>query len=245
MKFRGLLACQTNKLVYINMPKSACTTIKNIMHFADTGEWLEDPYLVHRGGSSLMQPKNNLRKFNRMARTGDRYCFTFLRAPDRRVYSCFMEKFCGKQRPGYMAVRDQFAAEYGLNFQIDPAEDVDNHRKNFLGFLQFVGKNLAERGKVRGRGHWQRQSSVVRRNRKMPPVFIGLVENLKPHINHVLKESGVGLTLDTIPQFNETAGRSVRFDQIDNDEVQALVGEIYAKDLELYETVKQKTRHIV
>ena len=46
------------KLLYLNMPKSACTTIKNSLYFMESGVWLEDPLTVH----ALNEP---LEKFER------------------------------------------------------------------------------------------------------------------------------------------------------------------------------------
>ena len=47
-KPRGFVAVESLPILYVNMPKSGCTTIKNILHRIDSGGFLADPLTVHR-----------------------------------------------------------------------------------------------------------------------------------------------------------------------------------------------------
>ena len=44
---RGLIAVPSLPVVYVNMPKSGCTTIKNILHRLDSGAFLAEPLTIH------------------------------------------------------------------------------------------------------------------------------------------------------------------------------------------------------
>ncbi len=45
---RLFVAVQNLPLIYVNMPKSGCTTIKNLLHRIDRGTFLADPLTIHR-----------------------------------------------------------------------------------------------------------------------------------------------------------------------------------------------------
>ena len=87
----GFWASATVPLVYVNMPKSGCTTIKNLLHRIDSGAFLDDPLTIH-GRPELMvhsnaQPEEIERRLKTRPRSSPS-CATRC----KRAYSCFNEK---------------------------------------------------------------------------------------------------------------------------------------------------------
>lgn len=236
------IASRKHRLIYFNIPKSACTTVKNIMYFLDSGAWYHTPTKIHLESDVLMKSMHEKTEFKKLVKTRDNFVFTFIRQPDRRLYSCFTEKI-HSEIPDYVRVRERIAREFRLRFDRNPQDDVKNHRKNFLAFIEFVAKNLASDESVRGRGHWQRQSTLIEDGHH-PVQFIGLVESIKEHMNYVLKQAGLEEVLDSIPRFNEFDDKTVKFDAINDEEVKAAIYNTFKVDFDLYKSVAENTKHI-
>lgn len=239
-------SCKSSPLVYLNMPKSGCTTIRNIMFFLDNNKWLKNPLRIHHNSKALLGGKTHPQEIQKILNSGDSFNFTFIRKPDKRIYSCFLEKICQNSSEQYIAVRNRIADAYGLRFDEKPELDLLNHRRNFLAFLDFVDKNLAGSEKIRGRGHWQRQSTIIDvRETRYPLHFVGLVERMTPHFNHVLREARINVVLSNVPQFNESTVKSAKYEDIADDEVRNAVKAVFRSDFSLYEDVENRTRHIM
>jgi sulfotransferase famil protein len=240
----GLFACRTNGLVYLNIPKSACTTIRNIMYYLDSGSYLEDPLAIHVNRQTLLRALEDREEVLRRLE-GHHLTFTFLRNPGRRIYSCFVDKIHNVDRRYFGRIREYLIKYYGLKF--DDAESVrlDVHRKNFAGFLRFIGDNLSGKTDIRKNYHWQLQQRIIAfGTRDVPLDFIGLVEKLPLHFKRVLKRAKVDLDIGAIPKFNESTEINISLDEIANDEINNLMGKIYEPDFKLYERIKGRTIHL-
>ena len=77
-RLSGFWAAATAPLVYVNMPKSGCTTIKNLLYRIDSGSFLDDPLTIH-GRPELMVHCEGAARGDRAA-AEDRHCL-HLRAP--------------------------------------------------------------------------------------------------------------------------------------------------------------------
>jgi hypothetical protein len=237
----GLFACRTNGLVYLNIPKSACTTIRNVMYYLDSGIFLEDPLAIHANRQTLLRADQDREEFLRRL-AGHHLTFTFVRNPGKRVYSCFVDKIHNVDKHSFGKIREYLIKNYGLKF--DDAEPIrlDVHRKNFSGFLRFICDNLSGKTDVRKDYHWQLQRKVIAfGTRDVRLDFIGLVEKLPLHFKHVLEKADVDMDIGAIPRFNESAAIDISLEQVANDEINNRIGEIYESDFKLYERIKRKT----
>ena len=86
----GFWASATAPLVYANMPKSGCTTIKNLLYRIDSGAFLDDPLTIHGRPELMVHWKAQPEAIERRLKTD--LVFTFVRHPLKRAYSCFNEK---------------------------------------------------------------------------------------------------------------------------------------------------------
>ena len=240
----GLFACRTNRLVYLNIPKSACTTIRNIMHYLDSGSYLEDPLAIHHNRQTLLRAVEDREEVLRRL-AGRHLTFTFVRNPGRRIYSCFVDKIQNVDRRFYGRIRECLVKNYGLNFDDAQSARLDVQRKNFAGFLRFIGDNLSGKTDIRKNYHWQLQHQIIAfATRDIPLDFIGLVEKLPLHFKRVLKRAKVDLDIGAIPKFNDSKEINISLEEMANDEINNMIGGIYEPDFKLYERIKRKTLHL-
>ena len=90
-----LIATSALPLAYLNMPKAACSTIKNILYYLETGSWFSDPLGIHRHiqqGSTLLRGSALARHLDQNTLQRPYITFTFVRHPGKRAYSGFINK---------------------------------------------------------------------------------------------------------------------------------------------------------
>lgn len=231
----SFFACRTNGLVYLNIPKSACTTTRNIMYFLDNGKYLEDPLSIHQNKESLVRADIDREKLLRTL-IGKHCTFTFIREPGKRVYSCFVDKIHNVDAYSFSSVRQILISDYGLKFSDDKNIDLTNHRENFVKFLHFVRDNLGGKTKVRKDYHWQTQKKIITHaTRDVHLDFIGSVDNYKEHFERVMWKAGVKKKLEDVPRFNESTSIEVALNDIITPEITTLLENIYEKDYILHE----------
>jgi len=89
----GAFCTRKHALAYLTLPKSACTTIKNILYFLDNGEYYRDPVSIHGDGIALLKWNSPIRINIEAAIRNRKVVFTFVREPFSRAYSAFNESF--------------------------------------------------------------------------------------------------------------------------------------------------------
>ena len=221
-----LIASAKTKIVYLNMPKSGCTSIKNWIYWLDYGQWPSDPLSVHWTQSRLfLIYDDHPEKFR--GRRAD-FTFTFVRHPLRRAYATFIDKFAysNERGPYWKQAQEILRSRHGVK----RAESVDPawHSVSFVKFLEFVEETKTGRSSFVYDKHWAEQSRIIAhaaRVRKMD--FVGKLENLQTDFLGVAARAGV----ETIPpRLNERAQVAPSFAEVVNDDIRALGGRIYAKD---------------
>jgi hypothetical protein len=237
----GWFACRNHPIAYLNVPKSACTTIRNVMFFLDRGKYLDDPLQIHFRPQALIRGDIEREELLRRL-VGKRFTFTFIREPAKRVYSCFVDKIYNVDKYSFVEMRKLIVKSHGLKFSSPAEEDIDEHRENFKKFLLFVIDNLAGKTEIRKDHHWLPQSNLIKHcTRDVPLDFVGIVESFADHFQYVLESAGITKTLGTVPKFNESAAISVSLADIMDAEIRELVDRIYQTDYELYNDTKART----
>lgn len=213
-------------IVYVNMPKSGCTTIKNVLHRLNTGQFLDDPLTIHARKDLFLRAPDDADEIGR--RLQDCLVFTFVRHPLKRAYSCFNEKIHFTSKYGFGKVRDCCVADYGARF-VD-APEIELHRQNFKAFLRFATDSMEGRNGWRRDPHWCPQSRALNRVRRWRMVdFVGRVERFDEHLKAILNLAGIAYDFET-PRMNEGPKPPYAYDSIVDDEVLSLGEALYQSD---------------
>ena len=210
--------CHSNRLVYLNMPKSACTTIRNVMHFLDHGVWPDDPFFVHY--PSLIMEKRVVE-----ALIDGPVVFTFVRDPYERVLSGFLNKIAQDPKGHFVKVRNHLKKQHDLKFLPHTVG------KDFAKFLYFVSDNLNCKDDIAQDYHWQKQVAIIDNHIDRSRLsFIGSVGRLREHFEKLLHLANIVVDLPDIPKLNTSDHETITW----TDEMRGLVSHIYAKDVDLY-----------
>jgi hypothetical protein len=234
--FSELLGPGNYPLAYYNMPKAACTTIKNLLYYIKTSEWHPDPLDIHQGIRLKGQLLRN-REFmlHRQESQFDRpfMVFTFVREPGRRVYSTFVEKFWATGKYSFKPFRKHLQQHFG--YTLPPLENgrssIEEVRNGFKQFLRFAELNLAGQTVIPPNAHW---ASQFQRVRKLKPAdytsFIGRVESFASDMSFVLSKAGWSDLSITGKRFNEGPKAPFDFEAVMDDEIAAIIARIFADD---------------
>ena len=223
----GFWASATAPLVYINMPKSGCTTIKNLLYRIDSGTFLDDPLTIHGRPELMVHWKAQPEEIERRLKTD--IVFTFVRHPLKRAYSCFNEKIHFTSVYGFGKVRAFIADRYGARF-VD-APPLELHRENFKRFLRFSQELLDKTNGMRRDPHWSPQTTVLAgSDRWRRPDVIGKVERFDAGMDAVLALAGVTRDFET-PRMNEGPPPPWRYEEVVDDEIRGLGARLFADDL--------------
>ncbi len=226
-RLSGFWAAATVPLVYANMPKSGCTTIKNLLYRIDSGTFLDDPLTIHGRPELMVHAKAQPEEIERRLKTD--VVFTFVRHPLKRAYSCFNEKIHFRSIYSFGKARDFIAARYGAEF-VD-APPLELHRSNFKHFLRFSQDTCDKSNGFRRDPHWSPQSTVLAGPLRWRMLdFVGRVESFEAHMDAVLGLAGVRRDFET-PRMNEGPPPPWRYEEIVDDEIRAAGRRLFADDL--------------
>lgn len=187
----GFIATASLPLAYLNMPKAACSTIKNLLYYLETGSWYSDPLDIHRhirrGGTLLRgnelaewRGKNTLKR--------PYITFTFVRHPGRRAYSAFIDKIWFQHTYSILAIQRYLQDARSITIA-GAAKEVSLRavRSAFSVFLDFVKDNLAGKSPFPPNPHWASQYSRLRDFRPADHIsFVGRVETFRQDMTALL-----------------------------------------------------------
>jgi Sulfotransferase family len=231
----GLLASKNHGLVYMNLPKSGCTTIKNYLYYLDHGNFHKNPLDIHFDKKALFridsQPVQLLSKLTRRSRN-----FTFLREPVSRIYSCYNEKISIVSQYSFADIRSYLIEHYGLQFPHSGPTSLDNHIFNFQRFIDFLAKNLAGNTPIRKDYHWQAQHRVIKQQSgNIVLDFIGIMDTFKDDFTALLTSADVPHTsLSFERKFNESPNGLYSLADVSDPEIKTQLEDLYAVDIEFY-----------
>jgi hypothetical protein len=241
-QLQTLLGANGYPMGYLNMPKAACTSIKNILYFLHNGRWYADPLHIHKAirydaavlaGASYLENRSKL-----LAAEKPWLNFTFVRDPGPRAYSAFVEKVWATGPYAFPGIRQYLSSQGSLSLgPLNPhhLSDKDTVAKNFLAFLDFVAANLAGQTPFPANAHWCVQSRRVQQFIGPSRIdFVGRVERFSDDMNSVLQRidySGPNLA---DKRFNEGPKAPFAFSEIVNAQIAARLRDIYSEDYDTY-----------
>jgi hypothetical protein len=146
------------KLIYIEVPKAACTTIKRVLSRSHYGVELPNPLdYHHRKKSKLMSPADiGLSRFEKLIRDPETLTFTVVRNPYARLLSCYRDKFANLR----LSDRNNFLIEHLLESSYAQRLSEFDFRQDRLSFESFLGY-ACETAKSTPNGHWSLASRII------------------------------------------------------------------------------------
>lgn len=240
--FESFIGANDYPIAYLNMPKSACTTIKNILYYLSHKKWHDSPLAIHKNiQTKSVIPKGITLQLNRdeVIAKGDSWLnFTFVRNPGFRAYSAFIEKVWTTGKYSFPGIRSYLIEKGDLpaNDLIIPEQILKNElSKSFKNFLKFADKNLKGETPFPSNPHWCVQSKRIQYYKSIQTIsFVGKVERFAEDMRYVLSFAGCKHAELADQRFNEGPRPPFRLDEILDHEICDLLFDIYQEDYMTY-----------
>lgn len=230
----GAITIPSQALIYLNVPKSACTTIKNQLYFAEFGRYIDEPLDIHHNQDLWRSRDHSPAMVARFeAKLAQRHLvFTFVRHPGRRAYSCFGEKIFSAGNYSFPKVRDLIVAHYGLRLPAEGAPySLEEHRRNFGCYLDFLTDNFAGRTTIRTDAHWGRQTQILAHFQRYFLIdYIGRVEQLGSQFAHVIGQLPLRHQPDLSQRFNEGPKPPFSYEEVVDAAMEERLRTLYRDD---------------
>lgn len=219
---------------YFSIPKSACTTVKNILYMIDTGKEYDNPLAIHEDGEALLcsWSKDRGEYIDRIRKS--KVTFTFVRHPGKRVFSCFLEKIYFEGSYSFPKYKTLLRDRYGYGETED--DDLESFREKFRAFLCLVNDTVSEGKPRRWDPHWAPQSLLVDEFEKYLPInAIGKVEKFQEDMTKIVHLAGVHTDVDLNSKYNSHPPSPFTFFDVLNDEISQMINSIYMEDFARFE----------
>ena len=245
MGFPGTWMTTSESMVYRVVPKCACSTIGQIMHYADNGKFYDGD--IHDATSGMhkwaLDASQALIEANVKAHKS--YAFTCVRNPYTRILSSFFDKICGIQRNGKRYRGNMvplLTQKYGIDVGGDDGAAEFDQIASFRRFLLFARDTIRWRKPMEPDIHWSAMSghisTYIVNGGRYDHIFF--TEKFDEGMQHVLDNIKVKhkINLKKIPRFNESEGHGPKrlhpVEDYFDDLSMHLVYEIYKKDFTLF-----------
>lgn len=245
MGFPGTWMTESESVVYRVVPKCACSTIGQIMHYADHGVFFDGDIHdakagIHKWALDASQPliAENVKNHGS-------YAFTCVRNPYTRILSSFFDKICGIQRNGkrYRGnLVPLLIQKYGIEVGGPDGKQEFDQIASFRRFLLFVRDTIRWRRPMDPDIHWSAMSghisTFIVNGGHYDKIF--WTEQFNDGMQAVLDqiETRYPIVLADIPRFNESEGhgpkRAYPVEDYFDDLSMHLMREIYKRDFELF-----------
>ena len=245
MGFPGTWMTESENLVYRVIPKCACSTIGQVMHYIDMGEYFDGDIHDAQSGIHKWALDRSQAKLEAAVKGGKVYTFTCVRNPYTRVLSAFLDKICGIQRNGkrYRGnLVPKLIYEYGIEVGGPDGKEEFDQIRSFRRFLLFVRDTIRWRRPMDPDIHWSAMSghvsTFIANGGRYDNIF--WTESFDDGMQSVLDavETRHAVDLRNIPRFNESEGHGPRrahpVEDYFDDLSMHLVYEIYKRDFELF-----------
>lgn len=205
------------QLIYIEVLKAGCTTIKNLLATCLYGRQLSNPHDIHaRQNSGLLGPSDiGLSRFESLLYDPQTLVFTVVREPFSRLRSCYLDKIA---RPNHVIISTLMG---------DRAHDKP------ISFETFVRRACAT-AETTDNGHWAPMSRIVPMSSGVNIRVIKL-ENLSHELSPVLDRLDASPAIrDSITRPLNAAGRAHIFDAEWTEPLKDEVRKAYTADFALF-----------
>jgi len=245
MGFPGTWMTQSESMVYRVVPKCACSTIGQIMHFSDHGAFFDGDIHDAKQGLHKWGLDESQAAITQNVQEHSSYTFTCVRNPYTRILSSFFDKICGIQRNG-KRYRGNLVPlliyKYGIEVGGDDGTQEFDQIKSFRRFLLFARDTIRWRRPMEPDIHWSAMSGHISTFVVNGGTYDKIIwtETFNDGMAEVLGalETPHQVDLETIPRFNESEGhgpkRAHPVEDYFDDLSMHLVYEIFKRDFELF-----------
>lgn len=245
MGFPGTWMTESESAVYRVVPKCACSTIGQIMFYADHGRFFDGDIHDATEGLHKWARLESQPRIEKAVKGRQVYAFTCVRNPYTRILSSFFDKICGIQRNGkhYRGnLVPLLIQKYGVEVGGEDGKQSFDQIASFRRFLLFARDTIRFRKPMEPDIHWSAMSGhistfIVNGGRYRRIFF---TEKFDEGMGEVLSAIKPRHKIDllAIPRFNESEGHgpkrahpvSAYFDDLSRH----LMWEIYRKDFQLF-----------
>jgi len=225
-------------LAYWVIPKCGCSSIMQVIHYLDNGEFFAGDIHERPGPLLTSATPEGRAELGRKPASDVPFGFTLARNPFRRLASCFADKIVGFPAKGRRyrlgEVHEQLAA-YGVEW--GPKANIV---ANFRAFVRFAADTI-----VRGRPmppdrHWLPAIAHLQNASVQHPAwtlnFVGHVENFTRDMDKVYRMAGVKSRRmpQSVPRANESYLYDVPLTALYGPEEIRIVQDVYADDFRLF-----------
>lgn len=245
MGFPGTWMTESETLTYRVVPKCACSTIGQIMFYADHGRYFDGDIHDAKEGLHKWALDGSQAKITDNVRSNGAYAFTCVRNPYTRILSSFFDKICGIQRNGkrYRGnLVPLLIQKYGIDVGGDDGKQDFDQIASFRRFLLFARDTIRFRKPMDPDIHWSAMSGhvstfIVNGGRYDKIIW---TETFNDGMAQVLGavDTPVAVDLAEVPRFNESEGhgpkRAHPVEDYFDDLSMHLVREIYKRDFDLF-----------
>ncbi len=216
-----LLLSDDAKLAFVKNSKAGCTSVAHLIHQYSKGH--EFSGNIHKDAGAIRQGLLYWEENLRLVQTREPYLFSFVRHPEKRVISAFLNFFIDQTNPGrkrhYKALNASGFVEGG------------NIERNFDVFLDYIQASV-DKDIYHTDRHWRPQYI----NLGMPALsyhHIGKLENFADELAYIFSEAGIeafdfeALNLKTR---NKTTPRNLKVSAAQRDKI----FQLYRKDFDLF-----------
>lgn len=245
MGFPGTWMTESETLVYRVVPKCACSTIGQIMYYADQGQFFDGDIHDSQTGLHKWAQDHSQPLIENRVKAGNAYTFTCVRNPYTRILSSFFDKICGIQRNGkrYRGnLVPLLIQKYGIEVGGHDGKQEFDQIQSFRRFLLFARDTIRWRRPMDPDIHWSAMSghisTFIVNGGRYDSIF--WTESFNEGMQSVLDnvETNHAIDLANIPRFNESEGhgpkRAHPVEDYFDDLSMHLVYEIYKKDFQLF-----------
>ncbi|MDJ0994423.1 MAG: sulfotransferase family protein [Dinoroseobacter sp.] len=240
MGFPGTWMTESGSMIYRVVPKCACSTIGQIMFYAEQGEFFagdihDAQYGLHKWG---MESSRDV--IETSVKGGQTFTFTCVRNPYTRVLSAFFDKICGIQRNG-SRYRGNLVPNLMQQYGVQVDGDFDQVA-SFRRFLLFARDTIRFRKPMEPDIHWSAMaghvSTLINGGGRYDHIFA--TETFNDGMQAVLDACQLThpISMSDVPRFNESEGhgpkRAHAVEDYFDDLSHHLMYEIYKPDFELF-----------
>lgn len=245
MGFPGIWMTESESVLYRVVPKCACSTIGQILHYTDHGQFFDGD--IHDAATGLHKwaLESSQAPIDRAVSAGQTFAFTCVRNPYTRILSSFFDKICGIQRNGrrYRGnLVPLLVQKYGIEVGGDDGKQPFDQIRSFRRFLLFARDTIRWKKPMEPDIHWSAMSGHVAtfivNGGRYNSVFF--TEKFNEGMQGVLNQIPVRHPVDllNIPKFNESEGhgpaRAHPVADYFDDLSMHLMWEIYKRDFQLF-----------
>ncbi|MEM6480248.1 MAG: sulfotransferase family 2 domain-containing protein [Pseudomonadota bacterium] len=182
----------------------------------------------------LPSPRNQkaLRQWKRR-QTGHR-SFTVLGHPVARAHRAFCDKILSTEPGSFLEIRKILRNSFKLPLpgRLDASYDKHVHREAFLGFFDFLEKNLAGQTNVRVDAHWASQAAILQGMAQFgPPDFVVREDEMASMLPVVAQTVGYA-TPQGVPKTDADAPYSLS--DIYDEDIEDRVRAVYQRDYMMF-----------